>query len=147
MSLRPARFFVRRTAVSLVLAVAFLTSLTAGDAFHDLSDIDAFAFGGIGAAGIISPGEVAFRELLGKPDALAEFQRLLEKGNLPAKCYALVAIHALDPSGYAAAVTRFEKSNKPVKTIGGCIIGTEPMRSVVANISAGRFDLYAKHSR
>jgi hypothetical protein len=62
MSLRPAR--VRRTAVSHVLAVAFLTSLTAGDAFHDLSDIDAFAFGGIGAAGIISAGRF---DLYAKP--------------------------------------------------------------------------------
>jgi hypothetical protein len=138
--------------IFLTLALGFLTSgshafADATTAFRTLVRIDAFAFGGIGIVGTISPGEAAFREILAGPHPTADFRTLLEKGNAPARCYALVALHVLDPATFHAAAARFERSDTPVQTIGGCIISTLPFRSVLANISKGDYDSFVNKSK
>lgn len=144
MSLPFARRDFPGSILALLLSLLFLSPLSAASAFRDLARVEAFAFGGIGIAGTTSAGEIAFREILAGPNAAAEFQRLLAKGNPPARCYALAALHALDLPAYREAAARFAKSETPVKTIGGCCIVTLPIRSVVANISAGRYDRAVK---
>jgi len=111
-------------------------------AFRTLARIDTFAFGGIGVAGTISPGEIAFREILAGPHAVGDFQSLLKKGGPPAQCYALVALHVLEPDAFKDAAAPFKTAAAPVKTIAGCSISTLPMRSIVANISKGNYDIY-----
>jgi len=114
------------------------------DPLKELASIHDFAFGGIGAAGIISKGEVAFRQVLQRSTAEKDFVDLLATGNAQARCYALVALHGLNPGLYAERVRQFEGDRSKVTTIGGCIISEQPMSSVVINIGRGRYDSYLK---
>jgi len=137
-------FFLALAVLAIGLPGQSAAAASVAVALHTLSRIDTFALGGIGVAGTISPGETAFREILADRHAINDFQTLLKKGSAPAQCYALVALHVLSPNTFKDAAAPFETTNTPVKTIGGCIISTVPMRSVVANISKGNYDLYLK---
>ena len=134
---------------ALILGLQCVHGASSGStaaAFHTLARIDAFAFGGIGVAGTTSAGEIAFREILAGPHAVADFQSLLKKGNAPAQCYALVALHVLAPSAFKAAAPHFETNDAPVKSVGGCMISTLPVRSLFVNISKGNY-IYVSPSR
>lgn len=122
-------------AISLVLALRAW-----GGAMEELAAVDHFAFGGVGFAGTTSKGEIAFRKVMGDRAAREELLKTLEKGSAAAQCYALAGLHAVDRASFDEKVKRFEKDSREVTTIGGCIIGKEPMSSVVANISRGQFD-------
>ncbi len=63
------------------------------------------------------------------------------------QCYALVGLRALDMKLFEAEVVAFEQKRTPVNTIGGCIVATLPMNSVVANIRAGHYDAYTTCSQ
>jgi hypothetical protein len=116
----------------------------AADPLKTLSSIHDFAFGGIGAAGITSQGEVAFRDIYARPSAKDDFLRLLNYGNPQAKCYALVALRSLDPQTYSSRIETYKKDKTNVTTIGGCMIAVLPMSSVATNIEAGHYDGYIK---
>ena len=128
----------------LLLTLFMAASIQAADPVKKLATIHDFAFGGIGAAGIISEGEVAFRGVLTRPTAEADFAALLDSGNAQARCYALAALHVISPRTFAVRVKRFERDQTTVSTISGCMIMALPMTSVVANISAGRYDGHVK---
>ena len=66
--------------------------------FERLANIDRFAFGGIGYAGLTSQGEKDYKLILARPSAMADFERLLSSGNSQAKSYALVGIRFLIPT-------------------------------------------------
>ena len=110
------------------------------DPLKELASIHDFAFGGIGAAGITSKGEIAFREILKRPSAEKDFLDLLASGNAPARCYALVALRKLNPQAYADRVRRFEQDQSKVSVIRGCIVTVESLSSLVINIGEGRYD-------
>jgi len=74
------------------------------DALKELSATHDFAFGGVGVAGITSKGEIAFRQVLASPSSEKDFLDLLATGNAQARCYALVALHVLDPKRYVERV-------------------------------------------
>lgn len=116
----------------------------AADPVKKLASIHDFAFGGIGVVGITSEGELAFREILKRPTAEIDFAGLLESGNAQARCYALAALHVLNPKAYAARSAQFARNKSTVSTIAGCIKMELPMSSVVANITAGRYDRFVK---
>lgn len=132
------------SATLLILLLLVTTALPA-DPLKRLASVHDFAFGGIGVAGVTSEGELAFREVLKRRAAEADFTTLLDSGNAQARCYALVGLHVLNPKAYVIHARRFEHDNTAVCTIGGCIILTQPMASVVANITAGRYDRHAKN--
>jgi hypothetical protein len=133
-----------KTLLSAILFCAF-TAVAENDApLKELSSIHDFAFGGIGAAGTTSKGEIAFRQVLQQPSAEKDFVDLLTTGNPQARCYALVALHGLNPALYAERVREFEGNQSKVSVIAGCMIMEEPMASVVTNISNGRYDSYLK---
>jgi hypothetical protein len=112
------------------------------DALKTLRSVSHFAFGGVGAAGTVSEGEVAFREVLKRASAKEDFSAVLKSGTPQAKCYALVALRSLDPQIYSVHIEKFKKDKTDVTTIGGCIIMVLPMSSVVGNIEAGNYDRY-----
>jgi len=130
----------------LILAGTFTQawSAPADKPLKDLARVEAFAFGGIGVAGTKSAGEIDFRAILAQPSALADFRKLLVEGNRQAKCYALVALHKLQPKEFPALAASFAKDKAPVRTIGGCMVADLPMNSVVAGISKGNYDLYLR---
>jgi hypothetical protein len=145
--LQNSRMKASRLLLPLCLAAIGLCAAAhpahAADALKNLARIDAFAFGGIGAAGTPSEGEIEFREILARPTAARDFLKLLDSGNRQAKCYALVAIRKLDPKSFPAlAAPSLEDDRAKVKTISGCVIMELPIGSVVAGIAKGNYDLY-----
>ena len=132
------------SAALLLVSLFMAASVNAADPLKKLASIHDFAFGGIGVAGITSEGELAFQEVMARKTAGADFTALLDSGNPQARCYALVALHVVNPKAFAVQVKRFERDKTSVSTIGGCIIMAQPMSSVVANISAGRYDRHVK---
>ena len=133
-----------KTFLCAILICAVTAAGENSDVLKELASIHDFAFGGIGAAGTTSKGEIAFRQVLQRPSAEKDFVDLLATGNAQARCYALVALHGLNPALYAERVRQFEGDQSKVTTIGGCMITDQPMASVVTNISNGRYDSYLK---
>jgi hypothetical protein len=121
-----------------------VASVYSSDTAERLASIHAFAFGGVGVAGTTSEGELAFREILSRPDAEKDFLNLLVSGNAQGKCYALAGLHYLDPKEYETQAKRFKNDKTPVTTIAGCMILAQEMSSVVAHIDAGKYDVYIK---
>ena len=133
-----------KTLFLAILLCAFTALAENSDPLKELSSIHDFAFGGIGAAGTTSKGEIACRQVLHRPSAERDFVDLLTTGNAQARCYALVALHGLNPALYAERVREFEGDKSKVTTIGGCMIMEQTMASVVTNIGNGRYDPYLK---
>jgi hypothetical protein len=129
---------------SAVLAVFTAITALAGDPLKKLASVHDFAFGGIGAAGTLSEGELAFREVLKRPSAEKDFLELLSKGNAQGRCYALVGLRHLNRKAYAVLAERFAHDKTKVSTIGGCIVMVQPMSSVAATIGAGRYQPFLK---
>ena len=134
-----------------LLAVIAIFLLSCGRAMADdagatktLSEIPLFAFGGIGAAGITSHGEAAFRSVFAAESAEADFQRILKTGTPQAQCYSLVGLRIKNRPAYDEQVKRFATSKQPVDTCAGCMPATLPMSSVVAGIERGYYDERAK---
>jgi hypothetical protein len=119
---------------------ALLTSCGLGGNVEELAKVDHFAFGGIGVAGTTSKGELAFRKVMADQSAREELLKTLAAGSAAAQCYALAGLHTLADPSFEEQAKRFTKDSREVTTIGGCMMGKQPMSSVVANIRAGRFD-------
>lgn len=128
----------------LLLSVGFAKA--DGDAVKRLETARMFAFGGVGAAGITTEEEVAFRAVLDSKTAEADFLRVLERGNGPGKCYALVGLRQKNRAAFTERVERLAKEKSEVETAAGCMLSKQPMYSIVANIKAGRFDELAHRS-
>lgn len=114
----------------------------AEDPLKTLDSIEHFAFGGIGFAGTTSSGEVAFRKILSRRTAAADFHRLLQSGNAQGKCYALAGLRATRPDDFAAAAAPIARSRVPVVTAEGCEIATSSLADVIKRLKAGRYDRY-----
>src|SRR6266545_4211002 len=124
--------------ILLILFVSIAQAASSYDStFYRLAKVDRFAFGGTGYAGTISEGEKDYKEILSRPTALKDFERLYEVGNLQAKCYALVGIRTLKQK-------KFEELSEPLRgekieviTQRGCIVMHEPLGKIVKVIAAG----------
>ncbi len=104
-----------------------------------LAKVAVFAFGPVGYAAIISPGEKDYRTILNRSSALEDFEKLYSAGNLQAKSYALVGIHRLDPTRFKELVQPLRDSKETVTTMRGCIMSHEAFRDVIKQIESGRF--------
>jgi hypothetical protein len=110
----------------------------------ELSETPLFAFGGIGYAGIISKGEVAFRNVLDSDSAVGDFREILKAGSPQGQCYALVGLRIKDRPAFDEEVKRFLSSKQQVQTGAGCMISAQSMASVAGNIQKGNYDMQAK---
>lgn len=135
---------MKYAAMFLVLSFVLAGTLHAADPVKKLAAVHDFAFGGVGFAGTTSAGETAFREVMERKTAEADFVALLDSGNPQARCYALVGLRLLNPTALGTQVKRFAKDKTTVSTMAGCMIAQQPMLSVVATISAGHYDEQAK---
>jgi hypothetical protein len=104
-----------------------------------LAKIGVFAFGPVGYARIISPGEKDYRTVFNRTPALADFEKLYSAGNLQAKCYALTGIHMLNPTRFKELVASLRDSKEAVTTMSGCILSREAFGDVIKQIESGRF--------
>jgi hypothetical protein len=108
-------------------------------AFERLAKVELFAFGGVGYAGVTSPGEKDYRAILARPSAMVDFERLYSSGNLQAKCYALVGIRKLNPQRSKDLAQSLLTSKEPVGTMHGCIISQEPLGAIIKQIESGKY--------
>lgn len=100
-------------ALLLSISVAGAQDSTAA-ALDRLAKVSIFAFGGVGYAGVRSRGEAAYRIVLARPSALADFERLLTSGTPEARLYALVGIRTLELKRFDKVVRPFRESKEDV---------------------------------
>jgi hypothetical protein len=101
-----------------------------------------FALGGIGAAGTMSPGERALRELFAKPDAATRMDRLLTNATPAGQLYALLGLRLKDHAAYERALEKCRKIDAKVETARGCILQHESFRDLVKEIERGQYDTF-----
>ena len=104
-----------------------------------LAKTGVFAFGPVGYAGIISPGEKDYRTVFNRSSAKVDFEKLYSTGNLQAKCYALAGIHMLNPTRFSELVQPLRDSKETVTTMSGCILSREAFGDIIKQIESGRF--------
>ena len=126
--------------IAIVLLSGMAQAADSVDATLDhLAKIEYFAFGGVGYAGVTSPGEKDYRIILARQSALADFEKLYSVGNIQAKCYALVGMRTLNPKRFEELVSTLRSSKEKVETMAGCIQSSEPLRDVLKRIEADEY--------
>jgi hypothetical protein len=111
-------------------------------AAHDLAAAKSFAFGGIGAAGLMSAGERNLRGVLQQADASQRLQAALAHATLAGKLYILVGLRRCDRAAYQKVFDSLARPNADVEVAHGCMISREPFRQLLSQIQEGRFDDY-----
>ena len=129
---------------SIVLAQfgVSLAVASQNSAAGDLAAAKMFAFGGVGAAGIMSEGERNLRAVLGQSDASQQLQAALAQATPAGKLYILVGLRRCDPAAYQRVIDSVARSNDDVEIARGCMITREPFRQLLSQIRDGRFDDY-----
>jgi hypothetical protein len=108
----------------------------------DLASAKMFAFGGVGAAGIMSEGERNLRAVLGQSDASQQLQAAFAQATPAGKLYILVGLRRCDPAAYQRVIDSVARPNDEVEIARGCMITREPFRQLLSQIRDGRFDDY-----
>lgn len=126
-----------KTVVIIMLSL-FAISLACGAGVQDANQ---FAFGGIGAAGVISQGEAALRTVLDGPDAVIQLEKMLPHATDAGRLYILVGLRMRDRSAYKRAFDSYSKHDGTVETVRGCMISKESFQAVMREIDRGNFDI------
>lgn len=114
------------------------------DSYKQLISAKYFAFGGVGFAGRISEGEIAFHTVVATTDALSRFNSAMTNQNFVARLYALCALRKLDPEAFDRAAKPLLDPNARVTTMMGCEMQDEKVSEVVGRIKSGFYDAYIK---
>jgi len=109
---------------------------------HSLSEARIFALGGVGFAGQIPQELQLFRAIMVlKPDKAAqELERLYSDGNPQAMSYALVGMRKIDHKRYRELLALTRASDVTVRTMWGCIVLDEKIRTVANELDSGKYD-------
>lgn len=118
------------------------TTHSVQSAYEQLLEVKFFAFGGVGYAGSTSHGELAFRAVLARTNALALFSATFSKGTDAAKLYALCGIRRLDKPSFEAAAEILKQGDPTVATMSGCMASSEKASLIIQRISMGTYDVY-----
>jgi hypothetical protein len=131
-------------ALSMILCCILAAQDTLSPAMERLAKTERFAFGGVGIAGVTSPGEKDFRVIVSQPPeiALDRFEKLYATGNAQAQAYALAGIRKLDPKRFKQLLGSVKNSNKPIVTMAGCIVDRQTFGAVAREIESGHYDLW-----
>jgi hypothetical protein len=111
-------------------------------ASRGLAAAKSFAFGGVGAAGLMSEGERNLRAVLERPDASQQLQATLAHATPAGTLYILVGLRRCDHAAYQKVFDSMARSNDDVEVVRGCMISKEPFRQLLSQIQDGRFDTY-----
>jgi hypothetical protein len=139
-----------QTLLAITLAAAAFPpamSEAATEQPKSLAEVQEFAFGGVGAAGVPSQGEGFFRSVMEEKDALTRFRNILNNGTPAAKLYALCGIRLLAQKDFDATAAALLKSNETVTTVRGCMLTNERVGEVARQISQGAWDIPLKSPR
>jgi hypothetical protein len=129
-------------ALLMPLAPSVRADAHASRAASSLAQEKAFALGGVGVAGTMSPGESDLRAVLKEADALQQLQSLLKEASPAGQLYALLGLRLRDRPAYEQAVPAFRKRSDVVSTIHGCIVMDEKMDNIVHQIERGDHDTF-----
>jgi hypothetical protein len=132
----------------LLISVALSSLACAGDldsaaaklerpAYDTVKTAEHFAIGRVGAAGIISAQETAFRQLLKQPDAVALCQKLLNDGTPAGQLYGLLGLRLLDQKAFQTALPRYADSKTDIETVRGCIVTHTTAGALAQQIEKG----------
>jgi hypothetical protein len=99
-----------------------------------------FALGGIGAAGSMSEGERALREVVKESDAAARLEKLLSDASPAGQLYALLGLRLRDRTAYERALGKLRTMDAKVQTARGCILQQESFGDLVKEIERGSYD-------
>jgi hypothetical protein len=125
---------------SILCSVRFAHAEQGVEAEAVLRKTGSFALGGVGAAGTMSEGERALREILKKADATARLQTMLPNASPAGQLYALLALRVRDRTAYQQALEKYGGNNPRVQTAHGCILQQESFRDLVRQIEHGDYD-------
>ncbi len=112
------------------------------DAFEQLLGIRIFAFGGVGEAAETSAGELAFKDVAGRTNAVELLTRVATNGTSEARMYGLCGLRKLAEHKFDACAAPTLAANPPVRMMTGCVVHTEPASNVVSQIRAGGYDSF-----
>jgi hypothetical protein len=129
---------------ALISGFLFATlSLLAADSqdrsLDSLLNATHFAFGGVGFAGVTSQGERDYKEILARPSAETDFERVFQAGNVQAKCYALTALYKLNHEKFLQLALPLRKSDTRVFVMRGCVMSQRPLSAVIGEIEASAY--------
>jgi hypothetical protein len=139
---------MKTPSVTLILGIILsqadisLAASSENPAARDLAAAKLFAFGGVGAAGIMSEGERNLRAVLGQSDASQQLQAALGHATPAGELYILVGLRRCDPAAYQKVIDSVARPNDDVEIARGCMISREPFRQLLSQIRDGRFDDY-----
>jgi hypothetical protein len=119
-----------------------LAAASQNSAARDLAAAKLFAFGGVGAAGIMSEGERNLRGVLQQSDASQQLQGALVHATPAGELYILVGLRRCDRAAYQKIFDSLARPNDNVEVARGCMISREPFRQLLSQIQDGRFDDY-----
>lgn len=128
--------------IMLLRSGASLAATSENTAARDLAAAKLFAFGGVGAAGIMSQGERNLRAVLGQSDASQRLQAALGHATPAGELYILVGLRRCDPAAYQKVIDSVARPNDDVEIARGCMLTREPFRQLLSQIRDGRFDDY-----
>jgi hypothetical protein len=111
-------------------------------AARDLAAAKSLAFGGVGAAGLMSEGERNLRAVLGLPDASQKLQAALAHATPAGTLYILVGLRRCDLAAYQKVFDSLSRPTDDVEIVRGCMISKEPFRQLLSEVQDGRFDDY-----
>ena len=108
--------------------------------------------GGVGAAGTMSAGERALRQILTGADAVSKLEALISSASPAGQLYALLGLRSRNRAAYERALEKLKSVDAKVETARGCILQHESFRDLVKEIDRGGYDSYLarewpEHSR
>jgi hypothetical protein len=128
----------------IVLSQLYISAATSSgnSAVRDLARAKSLAFGGVGAAGLMSEGERNLRAVLQQPDASQQLQAALAHATPAGTLYILVGLRRCDRAAYQKIFDSLPGSNDDVEVGRGCMISKETFRQLLSEVQDGRFDDY-----
>jgi hypothetical protein len=128
----------------IVLSQLDISTATSSEnsAARDLAAAKSLAFGGVGAAGLMSQGERNLRAVLARPDSSQQLQAVLADATPAGTLYILVGLRRCDRAAYQKVFDSLPRSDDDVEVVRGCMISKEPFRQLLSEVQDGRFDDY-----
>jgi len=98
-----------------------------------------FSSAAVGEGAFIPSEVLAWRVIMQSPTADATFKRVLARGSVAGRLYALTGLRLTDQAYYQQAAKRMLLSGGSVRTTRGCIVSTEHVADLVREIDDGRW--------
>ena len=131
--------FVLCSTMSLSSAAEEAPARRPDSVLPDSLDLPCFAFGAVYVHGTTSQGELLFKKVIARDDAIELFLEMYVRGNNQAKAYAMVAFYYMAPSLYDNLRELHKKRKTLVTCQSGCLRSTKSLAKLHNWIEMGRY--------